>query len=131
MRGSSVDALLLTIVKVVTTLIGLICIKIISVYFSLDSYGLYSQAILIVSTVTSLIILGMTDAVNFFYNNKSQNNDYSRKQYLSTIFTIEGAAGIIGGIAILAFSPLLTTYFKNPSLCNIVLNVLGKNKNRK
>ena len=109
MRGSSVDALLLTIVKVVTTLIGLICIKIISVYFSLDSYGLYSQAILIVSTVTSLIILGMTDAVNFFYNNKSQNNDYSRKQYLSTIFTIESAAGIIGGIAILAFSPLLTT----------------------
>ena len=119
MRGSSVDALLLTIVKVVTTLIGLICIKIISVYFSLDSYGLYSQAILIVSTVTSLIILGMTDAVNFFYNNKSQNNDYSRKQYLSTIFTIEGAAGIIGGIAILAFSPLLTTYFKNPSLWGV------------
>lgn len=119
MKGSSIDAFLLTIVKVLTTLIGLICIKIISVYFSLDSYGLYSQAILIISTVTSLIILGMTDAVNFFYNNKAQNNDYSRKQYLSTIFTIEGAAGIIGGIAILAFSPMLTAYFNNPSLCGV------------
>lgn len=120
-KGVAIDAVYLTIVRIITSLIGLINIKVVSVYFSLDSYGLYSQATLIVSTVTSIIILGMTDAVNFFYNNNSDADDNCRNQYLSTIFTIELSLGILSGCVILVSSPLLNDYFNNEALSGIYI----------
>lgn len=116
MKGASIDAILLTVVRVVTMLMGFVCTKIVSVYFSLDSYGLYSQALLIISTVTSISILGMTDAVNFFFNNNSKHKNNSPEEYLGTVFGLQTIVGGLCGFGIILGIPLLVDYFDNPAL---------------
>ncbi len=98
---------------------GFVCTKIVSVYFSLDNYGLYSQALLIISTACSISTLGMTDAVNFFYNNSSKYKSYTQEQYISTIFGLSTIVGSICGLAILLGAPFLTDYFRNPNLWKV------------
>ena len=98
-KGAASDSILLTIVRVVTAILGLIVTKLLSVYFSLEEYGTYSQAMLVVTTATSFSILGLTNAVNFFYN-KTQD-EQKQQEYISTIFGIKYIVGIICAIIIL------------------------------
>ena len=66
--GTSVDAFLLAFVKCVTSLLGLLSVRIISDNFSYLEYGTYNQAILIASSISSITIMGFTDATNYFFN---------------------------------------------------------------
>ncbi len=117
MRGISIDAIMLSAVRVVTMLLGLACVKIVSVHFSLSQFGLYSQAMLIVSTVGSLTILGFSDGINYFYNSeKSRTAGFDKSNYVSTLFLLQTVIGIGAGFIIIIASPLLTDYFNNPSL---------------
>ncbi|MBM6653397.1 oligosaccharide flippase family protein [Faecalitalea cylindroides] len=98
--------------------IGIIITKLMAVYFSLDDYGTYSQAMLIVSTVTSISILGLTDAVNYFYNIK--NNSQKKEEYISTIFSIQYFIGGLCGLLVLLFAMPIIQYFDNNSLRNVL-----------
>lgn len=95
--------------------LGLVCVKIISVFFSLEEYGLYAQSILIISTVCSFSILGMTDAVNYFYNSQSEQL-YGKEHYLATIFGLQAIIGVVAGIVIIVGANFLIDYFNNPQL---------------
>ena len=66
--GAATSSILLMSVQIVTTILGLIITKLLSVNFSLKEYGTYSQALLVTTTVTSISILGLTNATNYFYN---------------------------------------------------------------
>ncbi|MFQ7526630.1 MAG: hypothetical protein ACLRMN_02620 [Mediterraneibacter gnavus] len=70
-KGASWDSMFLTFVKILTTLTSIVVTKILSVGLSLTDYGTYSQAILIVSIGTTIILFGLGDALNYFYNNQS------------------------------------------------------------
>lgn len=120
-QGKSVEAFYLTLVRLLSTLLTLVSIKIVSVHFSLDEFGTYSQAILIVSTLTSMTILGMTDAVNYFYNNKPANVDGSQKEFISTLFFLQLFIGVLAGFLVLGTQSFLTDYFHNPSLYGVYI----------
>lgn len=120
-QGKSVEAFYLTLVRLLSTLLTLVSIKIVSVHFSLDEFGTYSQAILIVSTLTSMTILGMTDAVNYFYNNKPENVDGSQKEFISTLFFLQLVIGVLAGFLVLCTQSFLTDYFHNPSLYGVYI----------
>lgn len=115
-KGKSVEAFFLTIVRLLSTLLTLVCIKIVSVHFSLEEYGTYSEALLIVTTFTSITILGMTDAVNFFYNNTPAEHAEKNRNFISTIFFLQLIIGTLGGLFILVSQNILTIYFENPAL---------------
>lgn len=115
-KGKSVEAFFLTIVRLLSTLLTLVCIKIVSVHFSLEEYGTYSEALLIVTTFTSITILGMTDAVNFFYNNTPSEHAERNRNFISTIFFLQLIIGTLGGLFILLSENILTIYFENPAL---------------
>lgn len=105
----------MTVVKVISALIALINIKLVSEAFSLQDYGTYAQAILLTTTVTSITILGMTDGVNFWYNNHNLSVE-QRQSSVATLFGLQTIIGGLGGIAILLCGPAITEYFKNPAL---------------
>lgn len=65
-NGAATDSLVLTFVRVVTACISILIYKLLAVNFSLDEYGVYSQAILVSTTVTSITIMGMSDADKLF-----------------------------------------------------------------
>ena len=117
-KGAMIDSLTLTFVKLMTILLSIICIKILSVGFSLQDYGTYSQAILIVTTVTSFSILGLADATNYYFNQCKADD---RNSYISTIFCIQYVVGFLCGIGIIIFQEVLESYFDNKQLYSFFL----------
>lgn len=112
--GVAADSVLLTVVKVVTALLGLLTTKLLSTQFSLQQYGTYSQAMLLISTVTSITILGLSDAVNYFYN--AADDDITKQQNIATIFGIQDVVGLSFGILICACNIPIIRYFNNEDL---------------
>lgn len=118
MNGAAADSIILTFIRVVTAAVGLMVSKALSVHFSLAEYGTYSQVTLLVSTVGSLTILGMTDAVNYFYNGKALREE--KQEYLGTIFDIQYLLGIVWAIVLFSLQNLIIEYFKNEQLRSIL-----------
>ncbi|MCC8065317.1 MAG: hypothetical protein LIO70_09570, partial [Clostridiales bacterium] len=59
LRGLSGDALLLTFIRLVTMTLSFAVTRLLSQQLTVYDYGTYSEILLIVSTVSSLTILGM------------------------------------------------------------------------
>lgn len=117
-NGAATNSILLMMVHVITTVLGLIVTKLLSVHFSLAEYGTYSQALLIISTTTSLSILGLTNATNYYYNRTEDES--KRKIYLATIFAIQYVAGTLSAVILIAVRGSIAQYFKNDALKMII-----------
>lgn len=120
-QGVSWDSMFLTIVKVLTTLTSIAITKILSVGLSLSEYGTYSQAMLIISVGTSVLLLGLADALNYFYNDKSSaNSEKNRISYVNTVFTIEIIAGICFVVILFCIKNKIVSYFSNNALAILI-----------
>lgn len=117
-RGAATDSILLTFVRVITALLGILVTKLLSVHFSLHEYGTYSQAMLIVTTATSISIFGLTNAVNYFYN--AAKNDDDKERYVGTIFSLQYLIGVFCAIIILILQVPLIRYFDNNDLKDVL-----------
>ena len=117
LRGASADGILLTAVKFVTILLGLAITRLLSEHLSAYDYGTYAQILLMVSTVSSLTILGMMDGVNYFYS--SCADPEKREKYLSTIFCLQSVVSAVAGAVVMAL-PLLTA-FENPEVKRLLV----------
>lgn len=113
-NGAATNSLYLMFVSMITTIIGIVVSKLLSVNFSLEEYGTYSQALLVSSTVASFTILGLSNATNYFYNRLS--NDEERNKYISTIFTIQRIIGFLSGVIIVCLRNVLSSVFHNDRL---------------
>lgn len=118
LHGTAVDSLLLTFVKVITSVFGLLVTKIISTQFTLQQYGTYSQGMLIVSTATSITILGLTDATNYFYN--AREDEKKKKNNVCTIFGMQYCLGIFAAVVIMLLSIPIIKYFDNAQLKGVI-----------
>ena len=72
--GSAVDSLLLASVKLVTLGSTMANTMILSHSLSLEAYGTYAQGVLLVTLCADATILGLADAVNFFFNRDSRES---------------------------------------------------------
>lgn len=118
-NGAATNFILLTAVQVITMMLGLVVTKLLSAHFSLREYGTYSQAMLVANTATSLSVLGLTDATNFFYNRT--RDETLRRVYIATIFSTQYVAGTVCGLAILLLRTQIVEYFGNDKLENYLL----------
>lgn len=121
LKGTAFDSVLLTFVRLVTAFLGILITKLLSTQFSLQEYGTYSQANLLVSTTISFTILGLSDATNYFYN--SVSNEKIKRKNISTIFGLQYIIGVFAVIVIIAFQNPIIGYFKNPDLKQIIIFV--------
>jgi len=117
--GTSVDAILLIVAKLITTGAGLILTRLLSQFLSIHDYGTYSQILLIVSTVTSVTILGMIDGVNYFYCN--EQDPEKRESYIATMFALQSIVGTVSGIIVMALTVPLCSYFDNPDIKKLLI----------
>lgn len=116
--GAATNSIMLTFVQIITTLLGLIVTKLLSVHFSLQEYGTYSQALLVTSTATSLSILGLTNATNYFYNRTKDES--VQRMYVASIFTIQYIVGLACSVLIFALRDSLAAYFGNKTLTEVL-----------
>ncbi|MPM42327.1 hypothetical protein SDC9_88992 [bioreactor metagenome] len=117
-NGAATNSIMLTFVQVITTVLGLIVTKLLSVHFSLQEYGTYSQALLVTTTVTSLSILGLTNATNYFYNRTK--DEQQQRIYVATIFSLQYIVGVGCGVLVLVLRTPISRYFGNDALIGIL-----------
>lgn len=116
--GLATDSLILTFVRVVTICVSLVQTMILSRVLSVNAYGTYSEGLLVFSFFSPVFSLGLSDAINYFYN-RSADSD-RRRDYISTIFIISMMAGVIGGITLLVFRSSICKYFDNADLFPVI-----------
>ena len=119
--GVSLDAIFLTFVKLLTTGLGLIITRLLSEYLSVYDYGVYSQALLLVSTVSSFTIFGMMDGINYFYCSESDID--KRESYTATIFSMQCIVSSAAGAGLLILSVPLCDYLGNPGIERLLVFV--------
>lgn len=117
--GASADALLLTVIKLVTIFMGLAVTRLLSQFLPVYDYGTYSQVMLVVSTVNTLTILGMIDGVNYFFC--SEKDPQRREDYVSTIFTLQCIIGVLAGSLVMLLTQPICSHFENPDLKKLLI----------
>jgi O-antigen/teichoic acid export membrane protein len=117
--GTSADAILLMLIRLVTIVLGFVITRLLSQYLSVYDYGTYSQIMLVVSTVNTITILGMIDGVNYFYC--SEKDEEKRESYVSTIFALQCIVNVIAGSAVMLLSEQICTHFDNPDVGGLLI----------
>ncbi|MCD8340931.1 MAG: oligosaccharide flippase family protein [Clostridiales bacterium] len=102
LRGLSGDALLLTFIRLVTMALSFAVTRLLSQQLTVYDYGTYSQILLIVSTVSSLAILGMADGVNYFFC--SEGDSGQRESYIATLYLAQCIISAVSGCLVMLFS---------------------------
>lgn len=125
LKGASWDSVFLTFVRLVTTLTAILQTKILSVGLSLADYGTYSQANVVVSVCSAILLLGLVDAINYFYNDERHSRE-KRICIVNTVYAIELAAGIVLTVTVILSRGLLAQYFSNEALKLVVTVVAVK-----
>ncbi len=122
MKGAAWDSVFLTVVKFITIFTAILQTKVLSIGLSLTDYGTYSQANIVVSISVSILLLGLGDAINYFFNDSS--GKYSKEQRIkivNTIYVIELIAGIVLVCIVLFARDLIGQYFSNEALKSVVV----------
>lgn len=112
------EATLLTISKMANLVITMATSMLLSRFRTLEEYGTYSQLDLVLNLLTTLFLLGIPNAINFFYPRADTNDE--RKIFLQTFFSINTILSVIAGLAMIFSLPLLVIYFKNEKLYQFV-----------
>ena len=119
--GNSVDAILLAIIRLLTTFLGIFSTMLLSKSLSLLAYGTYSQANLIISIGSSFSIIGLSDATSFYFNRAGTENE--ARESVNTIFAIQCTIGILLGFCIILFRNAFVLYFQNEKLLGLFVYI--------
>lgn len=113
-KGTSADAVFLTFIKLVTTVLGLVITRLLSQYLDAHDYGTYSQIMLLVSSVSSITMFGMMDGVNYFGAGEQDGN--KREAYIATLFALQFTLSTVAGILILVLRKPVSLFFDNADI---------------
>lgn len=112
------DAAKLTVSRISTLLIGMVSAMLLSRFRTLDEYGTYSQLLLVGNVVTTLLILGLPNSINYFLARADTPDE--RKQFLSVYYTLSTIFSLVIGALLLLGAPWIAAYFSNPALQHYV-----------
>ncbi|HOJ09932.1 MAG TPA: oligosaccharide flippase family protein [Clostridiales bacterium] len=112
------DAIKLTVSKVMTMIISMLTAILLSRFRTLEEYGTYSQILLVVNLMTSLIMLGLPNSINYFL--ARAENDDERNKFLSVYYTISTILSIMVDLILVCSISYIVKYFNNELLKNFV-----------
>ena len=120
-KGPSWDSIFLAFTKIITLLFGILSAKILSTGLTLHEYGTYSQANLIMTTGTSVILFGLGDALNYYFNNKDKKiSEDLKNRIVNTVFLIEMILGLIFCSVVIFGKDLIAMYFSNDTVKDLL-----------
>ena len=108
------DALKLTMSKVITLVISMVIAMLLSRFRTVAEYGTYSQIMLTINLVTTIVLLGLPNSVNYFLARTEDSEE--RNKFLSIFYTLTTLLSILVGLTLVLSVPLLEMYFKNNGL---------------
>ena len=123
-KGASWDSMFLTFSKVLSMLFNILSAKMLSMGLSLEVRGTYAQANVVLSTGASIILLGLVDSMNYYFNSKDKSlSEELKARIVNTVFFLEISFGSVLAIFILFGRGLIADYFSNPAVSNLLFIV--------
>ena len=71
------------------------------------------------TTISAFIILGLTDAVNLYFNRFRDNKDFQQK-YISNIFSLQIIIGVVASVVVIIGKNIWISYFDNEELAPLI-----------
>lgn len=106
------EAVRVSIAKILAQALTLIAAMLMSRFLTLEEYGTYSQVVLIITMLTSLIMLGLPNSMNYFMGRAE--DDYQKREFLSVYYTLSTILCVVVGIISFVGTPWIIAYFNNP-----------------
>lgn len=108
------DVVRLTMSKVITLVVTMITSMLLARFRTKEEYGIYSELLLVVNLVSSLMMLGLPNSINFFLV-RAETQEEKRK-FLSVYYTLNTVLSIFMGMALVLAIPLIEKYFHNHAI---------------
>ena len=108
------EALRVTVAKIVAQALTLILAMLMSRFLSLEEYGTYSQIVLVITMLTSLLMLGLPNSMNYFMGRA--DNEIQKREFLSVYYSLSTLLGLFIGVILCCATSLLISYFHNPAI---------------
>ncbi|MBQ3182844.1 MAG: polysaccharide biosynthesis protein [Clostridia bacterium] len=105
------DATLLTFSKVATSGIAMVMTMLLSRFRTLEEYGTYSQILMVVNLVTSILMLGFPKSLNYFLAKTDAKEE--KQKFLSLYYTLNTILSFLVGGALVLSVGLIEKYFDN------------------
>ena len=115
------DSLKLSLTQLIALSVSMISATLLSRYTTLEEYGTYSQIMLIVNLITTIFVLGLPNSINYFLGRYKENEE--KQHFLSIYFTLSTLLGIIAGVSLVVFMPILKRFFNNELLSNFYFSL--------
>ncbi len=120
-KGASWDSMFLAFSRGLSMLFNILSAKILSTGLTLHGYGTYAQANLILTTGASIILFGLVDALNYYFNSKDKSiSEETKAKIVNTVFFLEMFLGAVFAAAVLFGQNLIADYFSNPAVKNLL-----------
>lgn len=110
------EAIRLTGSKLITLIITMLTTMLLSRFRTFEEYGTYSQLLLVINLITTLLMLGLPNSINYFLARADTKEE--RKRFLSVYYTLSTVLSIIIGIVLVLSIPLIEGYFHNSLISN-------------
>lgn len=114
----SKEITLLSLSKILALIIGIVSAAILSRVRSLEEYGTYSQMLTAVTIVTSILMLGLPNSINFYLSRHDDTKE--RNHFISVFYTLNTILSLLAGLVLVVIMPLIATYYKNPLIKSFV-----------
>lgn len=108
------DVVRLTFSKVVTLCITMATTMLLSRFRTFQEYGTYSELLLVINLVSSLLMLGLPNSINFFLA-RAETQEEKRK-FLSLYYSLSTVISVVIGLVLVLAIPLIELYFKNDTI---------------
>lgn len=108
------NAVILTGSKILVSMLGVITAMLLARFRTLEEYGTYSQIIMIADLVSSILLLGLPNSINYFLAKEEEEG--KRQKFLSVYYTLSTIMTIIIAVSLLVSLPMIIRYFNNPMI---------------
>ena len=108
------SALAITLCKVAAMAIAMAAGMMMARFRTLEENGTLSQLQMAVTLMTSLLMLGLPNSLNYFITRAEDAGE--RKSFLSVYYSLSSILGIAIGALLIIFTPYIEAYFNNPMI---------------
>lgn len=108
------DAITLTASKIIANVLTMLTAMLLARVRTLEENGTYSQLLLVINLVTSILMLGLPNSINFFL--AKANTEEEKNRFLSVYYTLSTLLSAVVGITLACLMPCWETYFSNPQI---------------
>lgn len=115
-RKSSVggDAIYLTVSRIAVSLIGLVTSMLLARFRTLEEYGTYSQIIMVTDLISTILMLGLPNSINYFL--AKAETEEEKQRFMSIYVTLSTILTTIIALCLFASIPMIIGYFDNPAI---------------